>query len=82
MTYYVLLIIDYNDGTSSTKSVYSYETENEAVSKFHSSLGGYMAKDNVSHILCLAVNSEGGIYRNEAYTATVEETDEEETSES
>lgn len=67
MKYYLVEIIDYNDGTKSSPAIYTYETKDEAIARFHKELGGWMSKENVSHILCMVTNSEGGIYKNESW---------------
>lgn len=70
--YYLIEVIQYNDGTKESSAVYSYDTLDEAVSRFHKELGGWMTKENVAHILCIVTNSEGGIYKNESWTAPVQ----------
>lgn len=71
MKYYLILTVDYNDETKASKSIYEYDNEQDAIANFHKQLGGYMLKANVAHILCVAMNSEGGIYKNEAWTNPV-----------
>jgi len=81
MKFYLILTVNYNDGTKDSKSIYEYENEKELIANFHKNLGGFMLKDNVAHILCMAVNSEGGVHMKEAWTnpivPIVEETKEE-----
>lgn len=76
MEYYVILIKKYNDGTADKKSLYVYETLDEAVASFHSQLGGAVGASTVSSILCQVVNSVGGTIRSEYWKAeeTTEET--------
>lgn len=71
MRYYLIEIIQYNDGTKESPSIYSYDSLDAAVSKFHKELGGwgYGQKENVKHVLCMVINSEGGIYENKSWTA-------------
>lgn len=76
MRCYLIEIITYNDGTKENPAIYSYETKDEAIARFHTELGGWMKKDNVAHILCMVTNSEGGVYKNESWTAPVKVTEE------
>lgn len=62
MKFYLFMTTEFNDGTKDSKSIYEYETLNEAEANFHKQLGGWMVKDNVSHILAMVINSEGGTY--------------------
>lgn len=75
MRCYLIEIIAYNDGTKENSAIYSYETKDEAIARFHTELGGWMKKDNVAHILCMVINSEGGVYKNESWTAPVKFTE-------
>lgn len=79
MEYYILLVKKYNDETATKKSIYSYETLDEAVASFHSLLGGSVGSDTIDSILCQVVNSVGGTIRSEYWKA--EETAEESTEE-
>lgn len=76
MEYYVILVKKYNDGTADKKSLYVYETLDEAVASFHSQLGGAVGASTVESILCQVVNSVGGTLRSEYWKAeeTTEET--------
>lgn len=70
MKYYCNLVIFYNDGKKDKTATYTYEeNENEAIAAFHSEMGKAMKDVTVKHCLCMAYNSEGGIYCNESYTA-------------
>lgn len=80
MEYYVILAKKYNDGTADKKSIYVYQTIDEAVASFHSQLGGAVGASTVDSILCLVINSVGGTIRSEYWKA--EETAEESTEES
>ena len=67
MKFYLLETIEFNDETKDSVGVYTYETKDEAIAHFHKELGGWMAKKNVSHILCVVLNSEGATYAKESY---------------
>lgn len=75
MEYYVILIKKYNDDTADKKSLYVYETIDEAVASFHSQLAGAVGASTIDSVLCLVINSVGGTLRSEYWKA--EETAEE-----
>lgn len=79
MEYYVILVKKYNNGEADKKSIYVYQTIDEAVASFHSQLGGAVGASMIDAILCLVINSVGGILRSEYWKA--EETAEESTEE-
>lgn len=59
MNYFTLCVQNYADGTESKKSLYTYESETEAVARFHSFLGGYMGGDNLESILATVTDGKG-----------------------
>lgn len=69
MKYFVFLEVEQEDPAKNTKSIYEYATADEAIASFHKNLGAQMNKDGVTHVLCMAINSNGGIYKNEAWNA-------------
>lgn len=69
MKFLVVLNVIYNDDTPDKTSVYKYATEVEAVANFHKYLGQYIGGENVKTVLCMAINSVGGIYKNEFWSA-------------
>lgn len=75
MKCYLIEVITYNDGTKESPAIYSYETKDEAIARLHTELGSWMKKDNVAHILCMVTNSEGGVYKNESWTAPIKVTE-------
>lgn len=73
--YYLIVVIDYNDGTKSAKSIYEYDNLNTARANFHKQFGGWMEKENVSHVLAIVTDSNGMCSSIETYTKPfVEET--------
>lgn len=80
MEYYVILVKKYNDDTADKKSLYVYETIDEAVASFHSQLAGAVGASTVDSILCQVVNSVGGTIRSEYWKAESAEESTEETS--
>ena len=68
LKFYLVEVITYNDGTKENPAIYAYDTLDEAVSRFYTEMGGWMKKENVAHILCVVMNSEGGVYKNEYLT--------------
>ena len=79
MKYYVVEVIQYNDGQKDSPAIYSYDDVNKAIARFHKDLGAWMVKPEVKHMLVMVVNDEGGVYKNETYTAPVIEEAEPET---
>ena len=73
MKYYTILTIEYNNGTPKKKAIYEFDTEREAIASFHREMGKHLDDTTVAHVLCMAINSEGGIYKNEADTREVVE---------
>lgn len=68
MKYYLIVIITYTDETQDKKAIHEYVNEYEAIAHFHSTMGTAMIQDNVESVLVVAMNSEGGIYKNEKFT--------------
>lgn len=73
MEYYIVLVKKYNDGTATKKSIYSYDTLDEAVASFHSQLAGTVGADTIDSVLCQVVNSVGGTVRSEYWKAEAKE---------
>lgn len=73
MEYYVLLVKKYNDETATKKSLYTYDTLDEAVASFHSQLGGAVGADTIDSVMCQVVNSVGGTVRSEYWEAADED---------
>ena len=66
MKYFVILIKKTTDDKS-TKSIYEFGTENEAVARFHSSLGTSMNDETITECLCVVIDSFGRVYKNEVF---------------
>lgn len=65
MKYYLIDIETYNDGTKGSKAIYEYDTEDEAIANFHSKMGVVMKNVKCATVLCIVINSVGGVYANE-----------------
>lgn len=70
MKYYVFEVAT-GDPKIAGKSVYEYNTLNEAVATFHSKLGTAMKSDLYDSDLVMVINSEGGIHKTEKYVKPV-----------
>lgn len=81
MNYFTLCVQDYQDGSDTKKSLYTYESETEAVARFHSFLGGYMGGDNIASILSTVTDGKGAQLASYYWEAPAEETTEETTTE-
>lgn len=71
MNYYVVLIKTYNDGTADKKSLYTYSTLDEAVASYHSALGGAIAAETIMSIMCMVINSVGGVHETSYWESSV-----------
>jgi len=79
MNYFTLLALTYQDGADAKKSIYTYDTLDEAVSRFHMSLGGYINGDNIATAMACVIDAKGSIKKSEYWEATVKETTTEDT---
>lgn len=70
MKFYVIEISE-GDSKVSGKSIYEYETLNEAVATFHSKLGTAMKSEQYTSELIMVINSEGGVHRQEKFVREV-----------
>lgn len=69
--FYVIEITTKADTT--TKGVYEYATENEAVASFHSKMGGAMKNKDYLAELLMVIDDNGAVLKVEKYTAEVPE---------
>ena len=67
MEYMTILYVRYKDGTASKKSIYPAEAGDEGVKDVFVYMGQYMGMDNVASVAVIAMNSIGGIYKNESW---------------
>lgn len=58
--YYVARVKYLKDGTEKKSELMSYQTKNEALSKFHSNLGNDMVDDTLQGSMCVVLNEHGG----------------------
>ena len=65
MNYFTLLVLEYQDDTDTKKSLYTYDNLDEAVSRFHSSLGGYIGADNIKTALAVVIDGKGAVKKSE-----------------
>lgn len=70
MKYYVLEVTTTSTGTA--KLVTEKETLNEGIMLFHQVLASSRANPNVTEALCMVINSNGGIEKNEHYLVAEE----------
>ena len=62
MEYLVILYVNYNDGKDTRKAMYTYQTDTEAIANFHQQVGNCMKDTTVKHLMCIAMNTNCGIY--------------------
>lgn len=72
MKYYLIETITFNDGTKDSVSIYTKETERDAIATAHKELGAWMTKENVQTINVIVKNERGFIYLNEEDTKKAE----------
>lgn len=76
MKYLIILYATYNDGKQTKKSMYEFDTENEAVAEWHGYMSVYRKDATVSHVTCTVMNTDGMIKRTEVYDRKKEEENE------
>lgn len=59
MKYYALVVKTYNDGTDDKKSLYTYDTEKEAVAYANKQFGLNVGADTIAAIMCKVIDSAG-----------------------
>lgn len=74
---YFLIEIATGDNKIAGKSIYEYETRNEALANFHSKLGTAMKSALYETEQILVINSANGIEASETYAKPVPEVEEE-----
>lgn len=73
MVKYYVIEIATGDSKIAGKSIYEYNTLNEALASFHKKLGTAMSSDLYEKDLVMVINSEGGIHASESYHRASEE---------
>lgn len=63
--FYLIEVTSYNNGTEEAKAIYSYQTEDEAVAKWHSKMGGAMSNETYETELLIVVDSVGTVIRSD-----------------
>lgn len=76
--YYVIEVTKYADGTADSKSIYTYDSEVEAVATFHQKMGGAMKNANYAFELVQVINDYGVVIESK-YFERKTETEEAET---
>ena len=73
---FYLVEISEGDSKVSGKSIYEYETLNDAVATFHSKLGMAMNSELYTSELIMVINSEGGVHKQEKFIREVDPVEE------
>lgn len=58
--FYVVRVKYLLDGTEKRSELMAYETQQEAVAKFHNNLGADMSDDTLKGSMCVVLNAHGG----------------------
>lgn len=64
---FYLIEITKGDEKVAGKSIYEYDTVDEAVANFHTKLGTAMKSELYTSELVMVINSDGGIHKSEKY---------------
>lgn len=62
MEYLMILYTVYNDGKATRKVMSTYATDTEAIGNYHQQVGNCMKDTTVNHVMCIAMNTNCGIY--------------------
>lgn len=68
---YYLVEISEGDAKIKGKSIYEYDTKNEAIATFHSKLGTAMKSDLYTRELVMVIDSFGNVIKKEVYEKPV-----------
>lgn len=71
--FYVMEISRYVDGSPTSKGIYTYDNEIDAMATFHSKLGGAMKNSNYAFELVHVVNDYGVVIASEYFERPVPE---------
>lgn len=77
MEIFLIEIQSYNDGTKTSKAIYTYASLNEAISSYHSKMGAAMKLKNLKREVIIVLD-EDGIYKHDTFYNEVIEEDVEE----
>lgn len=69
MEFLTVLTVIYNDETPTKKSIYTANSADEAVKLVHQNMSTYMTQSNIKSVMAMAINSIGGVYKNEHWVA-------------
>lgn len=69
--FYLVEVTEYMNETPSAKAVYSYESQDEAIARFHQKMGGAMLNENYATELLVVMNSTGKTVKTEYYARPV-----------
>lgn len=59
MTYYVVLVKEYNDGTDSKKAMYTFDTLAAALASWHSQLGSAIGASTTASVMATIISQYG-----------------------
>lgn len=75
--YYLIEVTTYVDETPKAKGIYEYETEVEALAKYHKKLGGAMDNANYATELVMVVAENGVLVATDYFERLIEPVEEE-----
>ena len=63
----VIIIQKFKDGSPTAKSLFDYATKDQAFSVLYSTMASSMANDNISDVICMILNENGGSIKYERW---------------
>ena len=74
--FYVLTIQRFMNENSEAKSIFSYNTEDEAKAVLFSTMASSMANENIKQVICMVLNDVGATTKYERWERMIEEKEE------
>ena len=74
--FYVLTIQRFMDDSAEAKSIFNYNTENEAKAVLFSTMASSMANEKIKQVICMVLNDVGATTKYERWERMVEEKEE------
>lgn len=69
--FYLIEIVNYNDGTPVSKGVYEYATREEAVANYHQKMGGAMKNTTYASELLIVTSNTGAVIVSDYYVRPI-----------
>lgn len=73
--FYVLTIQRFMDGSAEARSIFSYNTEDDARAVFFSTMASSIANQNMKQVICMILNDVGSTTKYERWERSLEESE-------